>query len=283
MLTLNESQNTDREIGCFFHIAYSESEPCIMHTHEYYELFLTDAEPLLHHINGETVTLLPRSLVFVRPSDCHTFSPVGDRLFSFSNLAFSKETAETLFAFLGMGFPLDTLLSSPLPPTVILEEHRYRRLHYDFCRLNTVPLTDKGQRQYFMRELIYRMLRYFYESDLLKKTAEMPEWLANFCHVAAQPKTFNMTREELVRLSGKSHEYLSRCFRKHLGTTISQYIWDARLTYAANLLMHSYLDITDICFESGFSNVSWFYTQFRKKFGISPRAFRIDRHPEMQK
>jgi AraC family cel operon transcriptional repressor len=283
MLLLDERENTDGDVGCFFHRAYSESEPCIMHTHEFYEVFLTDDAPFYHRINGETLVLMPHSVIFIRPSDVHTFMPKEDARFSFSNLAFSRDTAEKLFDFLGMGFPKEKLLSEKMPPVALLEEHRYQSLRDDFLKLNTIPPTEKGKRQYMMRELLYRMLRLFYDEDEMRFPAGFPAWLSDFCRKISSPESFMLSREELWRLSGKSYEYVSRSFRRYLGMTLGEYIWDTRLVYAANLLLHSFQSVTDICFASGFSNVSWFYTQFEKKFGVSPRAFRLQRKSEGRK
>lgn len=277
MLLLNERENTDGDVGCFFHIAYSESEPCLMHTHEFYELFLTDDTPFYHKINGERILLMPRSVVFIRPRDVHTFMPKDDRCFSFSNLAFSRETAESLFHFLGVGFPIKQLLSAEMPPALVVEEHQYQSLRNDFFRLNTIPISEKEKRQYMMRELLYRMLRTFYRDDDVRFPADFPAWLSEYCRRISAPETFTLSREEIWRLSGKSYEYVSRSFRRYLGMTLGEYIWDTRLTYASNLLLHSFRSVTDICFASGFSNVSWFYTQFEKKFGVPPRLFRIQK------
>ena len=277
MLVLDEYENTDGDVGCFFHSAYSESEPCIMHTHEFYEVFLTDDAPFYHRINGETVLLMPHSAVFIRPSDVHTFMPKGEKEFSFSNLAFSRDTAEKLFDFLGIGFPKEELLLAKMPPVAAVEEHRYQRLRDDFLKLNTVPPTEKGKRQYMMRELLYRMLRLFYDEDETRLPIGTPAWFSELCRKISAPESFTLSREELWRLSGKSYEYVSRSFRRYLGMTLGEFIWDTRLVYAANLLIHSFQSVTDICFASGFANVSWFYTQFEKKFGVPPRIFRMQR------
>jgi YesN/AraC family two-component response regulator len=44
--------------------------------------------------------------------------------------------------------------------------------------------------------------------------------------------------------------------------------------YASGLLISSDLSISEICFESGFGNISWFNRQFKKIRGISPKKYR---------
>ena len=49
---------------------------------------------------------------------------------------------------------------------------------------------------------------------------------------------------------------------------------ELRLGYAANLLLSSNLSATDICYECGFCNLSWFYNAFEEKFEMSPIEYR---------
>ena len=55
-------------------------------------------------------------------------------------------------------------------------------------------------------------------------------------------------------------------------STPSKYINELRLSYAANLLASSNLNATDVCYECGFQNVSWFYNEFAERFGYSSTA-----------
>ena len=59
-----------------------------------------------------------------------------------------------------------------------------------------------------------------------------------------------------------------------LNLTIPDYINDLRLNYWANCLLNSDAPILDICYECGFENVSWAYTLFKQKYGMSPLKYR---------
>ena len=62
--------------------------------------------------------------------------------------------------------------------------------------------------------------------------------------------------------------------KKYYNITASDFINDLRLTFVANRLLNSDTPIIDICYESGFSNLGWMYTLFKKKYTASPSAFR---------
>jgi AraC-like DNA-binding protein len=68
--------------------------------------------------------------------------------------------------------------------------------------------------------------------------------------------------------------HLLRTFRGALGVTPHQYLIGARVARAAELLLASERDVTDVAFAAGFGDLSHFIRSFRGAAGRSPRAFR---------
>ena len=68
-----------------------------------------------------------------------------------------------------------------------------------------------------------------------------------------------------------------RKFQKTFGCTPHFWANEQKLSKAALLLDTSNYSITDICFICGFSSLSTFHAQFRKKYGISPGIYRKNR------
>ena len=66
----------------------------------------------------------------------------------------------------------------------------------------------------------------------------------------------------------------SRFFRARTGRTLSDYIIDIRLGYAARMLVDSSKNVSEICYECGFNNLSNFNRAFKTKRGYTPRDFR---------
>lgn len=78
----------------------------------------------------------------------------------------------------------------------------------------------------------------------------------------------------LVQLSGKSHAYVCRMFKRCLGMSPTQYINQLRVSYAENLLLNTDMDILEISMEIGLDNVSYFYDLFKRKHGLTPHRYR---------
>ena len=65
-----------------------------------------------------------------------------------------------------------------------------------------------------------------------------------------------------------------RYFKKMSGKTFTQFVNEYRIVHSIKLLSEKKASITDICFESGFSNFSHFNKQFKGFTGKSPSAYR---------
>lgn len=78
----------------------------------------------------------------------------------------------------------------------------------------------------------------------------------------------------LADMAGMSPSSFSRFFKLRTGRSISDYIISIRLAEACRELMSTAMPIADICFKSGFNNVSNFNRIFKKNKGITPKEFR---------
>ncbi|MDK3157515.1 AraC family transcriptional regulator [Kamptonema cortianum] len=80
--------------------------------------------------------------------------------------------------------------------------------------------------------------------------------------------------KEMGALIGMSPSAFSRYFKRRTGTTFASFLIDLRLSHACKLLIESDRTIAEICFESGFLNLSNFNRQFLRRKGCSPKAYR---------
>jgi AraC-like DNA-binding protein len=77
---------------------------------------------------------------------------------------------------------------------------------------------------------------------------------------------------------GISARYLQRVFAE-VGTTPSRFLIARRLDAAAALLrrLDKPCSVTDVALQCGFSDLSYFSRAFRRRFGLSARAYRLSR------
>ncbi|MEJ0103933.1 MAG: AraC family transcriptional regulator [Bacteroidota bacterium] len=80
--------------------------------------------------------------------------------------------------------------------------------------------------------------------------------------------------QEIADTLHMSNASFSRYFKHHTRKTFSDYITEVRISHACKLLMREDLGIAQICFDSGFENLSNFYKHFRKITGVIPKEYR---------
>lgn len=83
------------------------------------------------------------------------------------------------------------------------------------------------------------------------------------------------TETDLANLTGQSQSAFSRLFRRHTGMSLVLYVNRLRVNYACHLLMSNPdMPITEVCYASGFNNISNFNRQFLSQKKMSPSQFR---------
>ncbi len=83
-----------------------------------------------------------------------------------------------------------------------------------------------------------------------------------------------LTLEMMADLVGMSPSSFSRFFRQHTDRTFTGYLIDIRLGQAARELVDTSQNVSEICYQCGFNNLSNFNRIFKAKRGMSPREFR---------
>ncbi|NHN28977.1 AraC family transcriptional regulator [Paenibacillus agricola] len=79
---------------------------------------------------------------------------------------------------------------------------------------------------------------------------------------------------ELAKQLHLSPKHISSLFKQKTGGTITDYLMAKRLNQACLLLKTSSKPIGELCFECGFTNLSYFCQFFKKKMSITPYQYR---------
>ena len=68
-----ESERLDPQLGFKYNQFFKSDNNIILHSHDYYEIIFLSNEGCHHFVNGKEYALPKRTLMFIRPSDCHDF------------------------------------------------------------------------------------------------------------------------------------------------------------------------------------------------------------------
>ncbi len=80
--------------------------------------------------------------------------------------------------------------------------------------------------------------------------------------------------DTLCKQFGRSRSHISHLFKRRSGVSVREYCRNLCLEDAKSLLLMSDRSVTEIAYDTGFRDPSYFIRCFKGKFGISPHQFR---------
>ncbi len=69
-----------------------------------------------------------------------------------------------------------------------------------------------------------------------------------------------------------------RFFKQKSGKSLSEFVNDMRISYACRLIIEGRMSVSQVCFESGFNNLSNFNRTFKKHTGFTPSNYFFEFH-----
>ena len=83
-----------------------------------------------------------------------------------------------------------------------------------------------------------------------------------------------LTLKQVSRESGMSKYHFARIFKSVTGESFKTYHNHKRIEKAKDLLMRPANNITDVCYATGFNDLSYFNRVFRKFEGMNPSLYK---------
>lgn len=248
--------------GDAFHVARiwkTPDSPTPLHTHDFAEVFWIDAGSGEERTPTGVRPLCAGDLVFVHPPDTHGFES-AERM-QLTNVAFPRDTYDWIIA----RYPTPWTSA----PRQRIEPPQLHRLARAADELFNAPRT-----RLHIERFLLNLLHLLTPSQPLALPANAPDWLRHACAEILKPHQFRQGATALARLAGRTPEHVARVMRQLLGLTPSDFVNRIRMQYAAQQLAMTDAKITDIAFDCGLTNLSYFYRLFRRQFGVTPQAYR---------
>lgn len=87
-----------------------------------------------------------------------------------------------------------------------------------------------------------------------------------------------ITLDDMAKHAGMSKKYFCSFFKQYTHTTPFEYLITYRIEKASHYLLTTDMDITDIGYNCGFNDLSYFIKTFKRITGVTPRGFRNNRY-----
>lgn len=251
--------------GKNFHVfIYNKTESVTgLHQHDYYEFTLVLTGRYYQEINGKRVLLERGDFVFI---------PVGSNHQSF------YEFGATRILNVGISKRFFEQHYLPLLPFCFVASQVYRAnstfLTYIETVIASLNFRGNGLDEFIEVVTFYiiNRLRHYREEQVYD---DIPQWLKATVEIMHDKTQFGENAlENMVRLSAKSQEYLTRATRRYYSKTPMQIINEIRINFAKKQLEMTNYSVTDIAYEAGYSSPSLFIKTFKKMTSFTPNSYR---------
>ena len=127
----------------------------------------------------------------------------------------------------------------------------------------------RGQVKWF--EIIAGELKKESQKQMDSATLSIVQFVTAYVH---EHISENIGIGVLAEASGYSSGYLSRVFKQHKGVSIHEYITQARMNLARELLANTNLRIYEIASSCGYDNTAYFIKVFKSQMGQTPQEYK---------
>ena len=270
------------EKDCFYIVERHKTEFTYpLHQHKEYELNFIERAAGVHRIVGDSVEeigeydlvlIASENLEHVWEQGSCTSKNIREITIQFSASLFDRELlSKNQFASIrkmlekarhGIAFPMATVMKVySVIDKLAVENERFVQFLKSLYLLYELSISED------YRVLASSSFAKAGRTDESRRVQKVKEYInAHY----AEP----LRLSDIAEIVGMSPVAFSRFFRQRTGRTLSDYIVDIRLGFAARMLVDSNMNISEICYECGFNNLSNFNRTFKAKRHYTPRDFR---------
>jgi len=276
--------------GFPFHIdryAIQPNEYIPSHTHDFIELVFVVSGNAEHEMAGNRYTLQKGDVFVIEPNIFHSYNGASEETIVYNVLFdpdFLRRELDSLLllpAFVQFFYLLPFLRRSAsfVPYQPLQDEQCQVILHH----LDTIYREYAGQREGWRLlvktrwiECLVWLSRYLNEKPGILPLPMVGDrnWIESVCYFIEREFRQPLTLEQVSRFCGMSVSSFTAKFRAATGSSLVDYLHKTRIRHACWLLSETDRKVTDIAYEAGFGDISFFHKVFRKHRGLTPKEYR---------
>ncbi len=254
------------------------------HTHNYIELIYMCSGSTHHVVNGEEVILKQGELLFLNQMATQEIYPAGE-----DDIAVNFIILPEFFEYgLTMMETEENLLRDFVVGCLRGDHMESGYLHFKVADIlpvqnlienliwtirNSQP-NKRSINQVTMGLLFLQLMNHMDKLETDTKGGQQKLIISVLSYIEAHYRD-----GELSQLADSLHYdiyWLSKEIKKRTGKTYTELVQAKRLSQAAYLLTTTTKSVMDIAMSVGYDNISYFHRIFQKRFGVTPRKYRLE-------
>ncbi len=249
------------------------------HSHNIWELVLFEKGETSNIVNGKEYIAKPGDVFLLGPPHTHAIT-FRSTPHLHRDLYYTDEEVRAVCAMFSDN--LYEKLCSDDVLTFHMSGNSFQTVIRQAEKINSLSVIvgkDNGIGNDELKQISVSVLHFvigLYRTKLITNTPAYPKWLLDILQLLSSPENFTKSVNDIISETYYSHATVSNAFRSYLGVTLSEYLINLRLDYAAELLANTSMTALEICSAVGYDSFSYFIKQFRKKFGVTPHKYRSD-------
>ncbi len=207
----------------------------------------------------------------VHPSDIHYFSKSSSDFLQL-NLAITDEQLKKVFDFFTPEL-YDQLAAIKEPVFYNIEQKVMDEINNNIVLAQVLSENDIEKYNSYMKFIWMDVIKTVYRVNS-NEVKQYPLWLNEFIQKIVIPPNIVSPVTELHKLTYFSYRHLARLFHSYVGITLSDYMQNAKMQYAAMLLRTTDNGILAISSELGYDSLSHFIHVFKQVYNMTPKEYR---------
>ncbi|MBQ8624116.1 MAG: helix-turn-helix domain-containing protein [Oscillospiraceae bacterium] len=246
------------------------------HRHDAYEIYLFLGGNIKMYIEQSCFDCEPGDMLLISPEQFHTHSCNGDCEYDRIVLNIKQDLLDKLSyedVSLDECFRIDNINQVKRVKLTPREREEFIELFdkFQYARGHVGFGYSLLSNSYLTQILIYINRLFLSGQDDDTKNL-MPELIQNVMTYIQEHLSEQITLEDLSEKFFFNGKYISRRFKKYTGLTIRTYILDQRIALAKKLLNNG-CNVSEACYQSGFSDYANFIRSFTNFVGVSPGKY----------
>jgi AraC-like DNA-binding protein len=253
------------------------------HWHDHFELEILDRGSAIHLVNCQSYQIKQYDAYLVTPADIHTLHACPDAPSSniaVIHLGFNESAiSDNLF---------NELMELKQPIHASLDETSYQTFRTIFRLLREESRNKSEEAKRMQKHLFSYLLLKFIK--LYREQAQSGECVQSesrtgssknlqYINKAISYIKYNfrdpkLTTKKVAQAVYLSPNYFGEIFNKYMGVSCLDYIRRLKMDFAVSLLTQSNITVAQVSEKSGYSSISYFISDFKSEFGITPQKYR---------